>query len=324
MDMPLAREITLRQLRALAALAEAGSFRRAASRLGVTQPSLSAQVRALEAAVGCTLVERGRRGAVLTPDGRAAERHARAVLDAVRALADGVSGGAAGTLRLGVAAAIGPYLLPAAVARLRAGGAGLRLHVREAEPRTLADRLAAGEHEAIVTRMPLAGVDLEAEALFRERLFLVLARDHPLALRPRLAREDLRGLAVLSLDPPAGAPRGGRRDEVAALCAECGAVLQQGYEGSSLDALRLMAGLGMGAAFLPALYVRSEIRPGGDVVAREIEDRPIHRHIGLAWRRSTGRSPEVAALGRLLADTFRALSAGGPEAAAQPPSGSSM
>ncbi|MEL6217175.1 MAG: LysR family transcriptional regulator, partial [Pseudomonadota bacterium] len=88
--MEYPNDITLRQLRALCAVAETGTFRRAAERLGITQPSLSAQIQGLEEAVGCILIERGRRGALLTPAGREADNRAREVLDAVAALSDAV------------------------------------------------------------------------------------------------------------------------------------------------------------------------------------------------------------------------------------------
>lgn len=63
-------EITLRQLRYFLSLCEAGHYRKAAERAGISQPSLSQQIVRLESALGVDLVERGRRGAVLTPAGR--------------------------------------------------------------------------------------------------------------------------------------------------------------------------------------------------------------------------------------------------------------
>ena len=71
---------TLRQLTFLLALAEHGSFSRAAEAAHVTQPTLSAGIKELETILGATLVERGARGAVLTPAGEAAVARARIVL----------------------------------------------------------------------------------------------------------------------------------------------------------------------------------------------------------------------------------------------------
>ncbi|MGF1553662.1 MAG: hydrogen peroxide-inducible genes activator [Paracoccaceae bacterium] len=295
-------ELTLRQLRALCAVAEAGSFRRGAERLGIAQPSLSAQIQALEAALGRPLVERGRSGATLTPAGREIEARAREILDAVGALADSVRAASSGTLRLGVTPTLGPYLLPRVVARLHREAPDLKLYIREASARTLARDLSEGRHDAIVTQLPLAAPDLDHDELFRERLLLTLPADHPLAHAEAIRREDLAGLDVLSLE--AGFQF---HDQVRRLCESFGARFQDGYEGTSLDALRLMVGLGMGVTFLPALYVASEIREDSEVVPREIAGRTITRAIALAWRRTAGRSATLDLLSGALRETYRDL-----------------
>jgi LysR family hydrogen peroxide-inducible transcriptional activator len=82
------------------------------------------------------------------------------------------------------------------------------------------------------------------------------------------------------------------------------------YEGGSLDALRLMVGAGAGVAFAPELYVRSEVRPGGDVAALPIRGRALSRRIGLAWRRSV-RDPEpMRQLAGIARDAYARLMAG--------------
>ncbi|MEM9145699.1 MAG: hydrogen peroxide-inducible genes activator [Pseudomonadota bacterium] len=300
MDVP--KDITLRQLRALCAVTETGTFRRAAERLGITQPSLSAQIQGLEDAVGCVLIERGRRGALLTPAGREADARARDVLDAVAAFSEAIKRDGGGMLRLGVTPTVGPYLLPKAVAALHASDPDMRLYIREAPPRSLSRELTEGMHDVIVTHLPVTEADLESEELFRERLLLTLPRDHALAAKQTLSREDLAGLEVISLDA-----RYQLHDQVTALCQSFGARFQHGYEGTSLDALRLMTGAGMGVTFLPALYVHSEIRDDSEVVARELEGRTVHRSIGLAWRRNTGRTRQLSRLADLLRETFKQL-----------------
>lgn len=300
--MTEAVDLTLRQLRALCAVAEAGSFRRAAERLGLTQPSLSAQIQALEAALGTSLVERGRTGALLTPAGRDVEARARDVLDAVGALADHVRANPSGTLRLGVTPTIGPYLLPRAVARLHTERPDLKLYIREASTRVLHRDLSEGRHDAIVTQLPLNVPELDHEELFRERLLLTVPADHPLAKAPEIRREDLSGLEVLSLE--AGFQF---HEQVRGLCESFGARFKSGYEGTSLDALRLMVGLGMGVTFLPALYANSEIREDSEVVPREIAGRSITRGIALAWRHTAGRSATLDVLASTLRETFREL-----------------
>ncbi|MCI4664563.1 MAG: hydrogen peroxide-inducible genes activator [Neomegalonema sp.] len=300
-------DVTLKQLRALLAVDQAGSFRRAAEALRVAQPSLSAQIQALEKALGQRLVERSRSGALLSPAGREIADRARRVIDAVTALTDYAAElhpDLAGSLKLGVSPTIGPYLLPTVVAQLRRDHPELKLHIREGPPSALADQLAQGEHDAILTQLPLNRTELIVEELFRERLFLTLAADHPLSAATTVAVGDLAELEVLSLEPHYLL-----HAQVADLCETFGARIARGYEGASLDALRLMTGMGVGVAFLPALYVRSEIRPGSEVTARAIRGRAITRPIGLAWRRAAGQAPAFQKLAEIVRAVFRELDA---------------
>ena len=117
------------------------------------------------------------------------------------------------------------------------------------------------------------------------------------ASKEALVAGDLKGLQILSLS---------RQfylyDQIDALCREFGANLVQDYEGTSLDALRQMVGMGMGVTLLPALYVRSEIGSRSEVVVRRIGNRTVSRTIGLAWRRSSGRGDAYRRIADVIAD----------------------
>ncbi|MEE4121109.1 MAG: LysR substrate-binding domain-containing protein [Paracoccaceae bacterium] len=291
---------TLRQLRYLIAVAEQAHFGRAAARLGISQPSLSLQIGNLEDVLGLRLVERGRGPVTLTPAGREVLARARRVRDEVQGIVDlaatmGV--GLVGTLRLGTTPTIGPYLLPRVVARLHADFPDLRLYVRESAPRPLRDALVAGEHDLILTQLPEPGTDLVAHRLFREPLTLAVPKDHPLATEDQIEPAQIAGLSILGLSPAYAL-----HDQIAGLCRDHGAEMVRDYEGTSLDALRAMVGMGMGAAFLPRLYVASELAPRDEgVVAIPFKGARVTRTLGLVWRRS---APDDAAY-RKLADILR-------------------
>ncbi|WP_299844735.1 hydrogen peroxide-inducible genes activator [uncultured Roseovarius sp.] len=298
----MADEITLRQLRYFAALAEARHYRRAAERMGVSQPSLSQQIVNLEAAMGLELVERGRRGAVLSPAGREVLTHARRVLDEVSALEavpEALRHGAGGTIRLGSTPTLGPYILPFAVRRLRREFPGLKIIIRDAAPLVLRDELLAGRHDLILTQLPVNSGDVEARRLFREPLKLVVAQDHPLAGRTSAEDADLSGQDVLALSNAYVL-----HEQIRGLCDEVGATLRQDYEGTSLDALRQMTALNMGVCLLPSLYVLSEIPLElGDVAVLPFRRNRFTRSIGLVWRR---RSAHGAVIARV-ADVIRSV-----------------
>ena len=291
--------LTLRQLRYLVAVADALHFQRAAERVGVSQPSLSAQIQNIEAVLGVQLVERNRSGVALTPVGREVVARARRVIEEVQGISDfalDAQHGLIGTIRLGVKPTLGPYLLPHMVTSLHGRNPDLKLYVREGAPRELEYELARGEHDVILAQLPVSGSDLVTQRLFREPLYLALPAVHALAKHKAVQSGQLAGMQVLSLTQ-----KYHLHDQITGLCEEFGATLLRDYEGTSLDALRIMVGMEMGVTFLPALYAQSEIGPQSEVVVKPIEGRRITRSIGLVWRKSAGR----AAAYRQIADTIK-------------------
>ncbi|WP_019956064.1 hydrogen peroxide-inducible genes activator [Yoonia vestfoldensis] len=287
---------SLRQLEYFVALVETGSFKAAAEHCRISQPSLSVQLATLEKRLGQRLVERGRAGVIPTLAGREVYDSARAILDAAQTLVnrfDAPRSGLSGVIRFGASGTLGPYLLPHVIARLHARHPDLQLFIREGPPETLATGLARGDFDMILVQLPVRG-DITPIRLFREPLELVVARDHPFVARGRITREDLRGETVLALGPAFAL-----RQQVADLCETLGARLRADYEGNSLDAIRLMAGMGMGIALLPALYVRSEIGPNdADVAVVPIDGPRTLRSVGLVCRSGSidDAAPRIARL----------------------------
>ncbi|WP_420137841.1 hydrogen peroxide-inducible genes activator [Sphingomonas sp.] len=291
--------LTARQLSYFVAVAETGGFTRAAEKVGVSQPSLSQQIRTLEEVIGGPLLERG--GPPLpTPLGREVLERARRILLDMRDLEDVraiVGDGLTGTIRLGVSPTLGAYILPAIVARLHREHPSLRVHIREGLPAILGPELLAGAHDMVLAQLPVPGANLHCERLFREPLLLAMAADHPLHRKSAIAPADLAGQPLLTL-----LPEYRLSEQVTAIAAETGAILLRDYEGTSLDAVRQMAGMGVGLTLLPERYVRQEVREGDDVVVRPFTGSRYYRDIGLLWRQGAGRAPAF----HLIADYLRA------------------
>lgn len=273
---------TLRQLEYLVAIEDAKHFGRASALVHVSQPTLSQQLRSLEARLGVVLVERSGNPVQLTPIGREIAARARKVLmqvDDIKGLARRSVQGLVGTIRLGVTPTLGPYLMPPVVASLHRSHPDLRLYIREGIPDEQFAELRRGELDMLLVPLPANGSDLYIEPLFREPLHFVAAPDHPLCAKPILQRDDMRAQPVLSLDQRHHFHRQAR-----AICGELGAELLQDYEGTSLDSLRQMAGSGLGLAILPELYLRSEVG-GEDMIRRlPLADWSATRSIAAAWR----------------------------------------
>ncbi|MEL7488873.1 MAG: LysR substrate-binding domain-containing protein [Pseudomonadota bacterium] len=285
--------VSIRQLRYFVELAGAGSFRKAALRCGVSQPSLSAQIKALEDAVNAQLVERSAAGIALTPTGRHFVEAAVDILDRVDALGALVGRSPTeGILRLGVKATLGPYLMPGVVKRLHSNYPDLRLFITEGAPIDIENQLSTGAHDLILAQLPITSHEFVCVRLFREPLFLAVAADDPLAQQSHFSPSDLAGRDVLTLSP-----KFHLHEQVVQLCERHGANLLRDYEGTSLDALRQMVGMGLGVTLLPALYVDSEVRrANADVIALPQQKMTVFRSIGVAWRRSSVKTAAHDAL----------------------------
>ena len=295
---------TLRQFRYLVAVSETLNFRRAAEMCHVTQPTLSDQIRELEHRLKVQLIERSRRKVVMTPIGDEVAERARRVLRDVQDIIDLSERGRhilEGTLRLGVLPSLGPYLLPVVLPYLHLRYPDLTLYLREDTAAELLQRLDEGELDLLVFPVPLKREGFSVAELFREPLWLALPNDHALGDRDRLVPSDLKGLTVLALE--SGHSLHG---EVLALCREYGANPLLDFATTSLDTLRQMAVMGVGATFLPALYVRAEAKDDPQLTVIPFAEPAPSRDIGLVWRAQSARKSEYTALATHIRDVLAA------------------
>tara|TARA_Y100001935_G_scaffold170399_1_gene140597 strand:+ start:171 stop:1148 length:978 start_codon:yes stop_codon:yes gene_type:complete len=281
-------DISLKQLQYFAAVAEYGSFRQAAFRLGITQPTLSNQIAIMEKALKIQMFERTRKGINVTPQGRELLLSARRVLEEAQGFISQsaiLSGGGIGTFRLGVTPTLGPYLLPHILTPIHNKYSDLKLYVRENAPSELETGLINGQHDLILTTLPIMSSELVVAPLFREPIKLALARDHRLADRLTINREDLLGEPVLTISEHHLFHR-----QITELCERVGAHVLRDYEGTSLDTLRQMVVMGMGVAFLPALYAKSEIRNEEELRVADVDGINVVRNHALVWRNTSPAS----------------------------------
>jgi LysR family hydrogen peroxide-inducible transcriptional activator len=295
--------VTLQQLRYLVALGDTLHFRRAADRCHVTQPTLSAQLSTMEANLGVQLVERSRAKVILTAEGVDIATRARSILrevDEIVTLAQRGRSGLSGTIRVGVVQSLGSYLLPLVIPDLHASHPDLKLYVREGLADDLLLRLEDGALDLLFYPLPAKGSDLEDARLFREPLQVVIGTDHALGALRRVPPEKLRGETLLSLE------QGHRlHDQVRQICEATGAELSLDYGATSLDTIRQMVAMGLGISLLPALYIRSEVRPNTLVTARPLEGPQPFRTVGMVWRKRAARAAEYRELAQVLRAILR-------------------
>jgi LysR family hydrogen peroxide-inducible transcriptional activator len=298
---PTPHPFTLRQLQYVLAVGETLSFRRAAERCHVSQPSLSAQVAALEGALGVRLFERNRRRVLVTPAGAALLERARAVTAAAAALVEGARGAAdplSGRLRLGVIPTISPYLLPTAAPSLRRAFPRLRLEWVEEKTAALVARLQAGALDGALLALEADLGEVEHEVVAEDPFVLAAPRGHPLGARPGPARAaELRGADVLLLDEGHCL-----RAQALAVCSRARA-REHEFRATSLPTLVQMVASGAGVTLLPRLSVPTEAR-AGQLVLRELASPAPHRTLALVWRPRAPVGPALRAIARALREAF--------------------
>lgn len=183
----------LRQLRYFVAVAEESSFTQAASRLMITQQSLSQQINALERILGAKLFNRDSRGTRLTDTGALFLPEARAVLDradeAVAVVRRAVRG-ETGRLRLAFLATTANHLLPPVVRAARDRLPGLELITEETTIAPLVEGVLSGRYDLAFTRPPQVP-GLAARTIATEQVCVVLPEGHPLADRTELTLSEL-------------------------------------------------------------------------------------------------------------------------------------
>ncbi|MBY6137997.1 LysR family transcriptional regulator [Leisingera daeponensis] len=307
---------TLRQLEYIVAVARLGQFGLAAEALNVSQPSLSAQISAVEEDLGTRLFKRGRAGAQPTAMGAEVIRRAHRILGEVEDLRAAVTGGVpfGGRLRLGVLPSIGPYLLPKAVSAIHRTQPSLRVIVREENTRDLEQGLKAGRFDMIIST-PEDHPNTHQVRLFSERLWIAAALDDPLAAETGpVDGSSLRGRNFLTLDS------GHRLSRIVyALASGFGGVVADDYEGTSLDSIRLMAASGAGVAVLPELYTLRQPQGRSEVILRPLVAEGASRDIALLQRAGEESQAGTALVSAALLDVVRGfgLSTGQAEAGAE-------
>jgi LysR family transcriptional regulator, hydrogen peroxide-inducible genes activator len=286
---------SLRQLQYAVAVADTLSFRKAAARCHVSQPSLSAQLAQLERTLDVRLFERDRRRVLPTAAGQELVERARRVLleaDDLAAAAMRAADPLTGTLRIGVIPTISPYLLPAITPALRDAFPRLTLRWTEDKTEVLIARLDAGELDAAILALEADIGNVDREVIARDPFVLATQKTNPLGSGRRPAHpEDLHGAPVLLLDD-------GHcfRDQALAVCATADAQELE-FRATSLPTLAHMVAAGAGVTLLPALAAPTEARRA-DLAIRPFARPAPARTIALVWRR---RSPLAAPLRSLAA-----------------------
>lgn len=280
----------LAQVQGFLEVVRQGNMSRAAARLAITQPALTARLQALEQELGGPLFVRARRGVRLTETGRAflpyAERSLAALQDGVDLVAEIVAGGA-GELTIGAAPAVSSYVLPVVLARFVGLYPHVRLVVRTGHSEELVDMAARGEIQLGLVR-DLRNPLVDAWPLYDDELILVANPEHGFAPSGQVPLDRLREARLILFDRASS-----YFDLTTGLVRQAGVLPRGTIELDNIDAAKKMVEQGLGVALLPLTAVASDLDAGRLRAIRIEGAAPLHRRI-VAVRRRDADEPEGA------------------------------
>ncbi|TAG09720.1 MAG: LysR family transcriptional regulator [Verrucomicrobia bacterium] len=283
--------VELRHLRYLRAVADAGSFTRAAAEIGLTQPTLSQQIAQLEQGLGVELLTRSRRECRLTPAGEMVMQYAGRILgdvDALKRSLDDMSELRRGTLRIGALPTLAQCLLPRVLTRFHQAHPDIRVTVLEMSVDDMARAIANGMIELGIGCLGTS-LGLKGELLFSEELVAVLAKDDALSNRTVVTVAELAKRPIIV--PPPGY---GTRTLINHAWAKSRRRAIFSLEVSSVEsALQAVSGSGS-PAILPSSALWG-LHPAGWIV-RRITRPVMRRQIGFLVTQGGHPRPAIQAL----------------------------
>lgn len=313
-------DLLFRDVAAAVAVAQYGHFGRAAESLRVPQPTLSAQVRKVERALGAALFERTGRSFLVTPEGARLLPLLRRVLADAEVLdraapgstgatafgrgprTPGIAAGAdvrathcaAPALRVGVIPTLGPHLMPHLLSLLGRRRESWTIEISELPTARLLEGLHDGSLDAALVSLPVQRPALEAIPLFDEPFRLIAPRGHELLAAERLAPSRLRVDEMILLEEGHCL-----REQAIALCSRRGGVTPRVVT-TSLETLKYLVAAGNGYSLLPELACALSADLKRLVGLRAFDDRPPVRRIALVLRRTLPRRADAVELAHFI------------------------
>ena len=282
----------IRQLRYLVTIVEAGGFTRAAERVHVAQPGVSAQIRLLERELGQELLDRSGRSVRLTDAGAAVLPYARAALRAIddlRDVADEMAGLVRGHVRLGMVTSCGVPDMPALLERFHRVHPGIDISLVEDNSYALVDQLRDGTLDVALIALTMKTPEgLELAVIADVPIVAVVAHGEPLSDQETVGLGALEEHTLISM--PVGS---GMRSVLDEACTAAGVRPRIGLEATNPRMLAQLAARGLGVAIVPASTAHEH---ADQLHALKIVRPALRGRLAMAWRADGQRSTAARAL----------------------------
>jgi DNA-binding transcriptional LysR family regulator len=284
--------MNLHHLKVFLAVAESGSISAGASRLFISQPAVTREIRDLEASIGLALFDRRPRGVSLTEGGQRLLQYAQRIFALEAAAERDLRGFASlddGELRLGASATLGSYLLPELIERFHQLHPAVAVDLAVSNTREVAAQLEDGRISLGFVEGAFDSEAFASHLLDRDRLLPVAGPSHPLAGRNDLSARDLAGQDHYLREEGSAT-----RASVEQAYREQGIELRARMSIGSTEALKRLVQDGRGIAWLSPHMVREE-QASGRLVRLDVHDLRIERELHAIWRPGQSLSPAPAA-----------------------------
>jgi len=290
--------MNLRDLDYICAVADHKHFGRAAESCHVSQPTLSGQIKKLEAQLGVTLFERSHKGVRVTATGEEIIQIAREARDAARrikSVAASAQDPLAGNISLGLIPTIAPYLIPLFVGKIQTAMPKMSVDYREDITDRLNEALLQGELDIAVLATPPEEDSLTAIELYSEPFWLLFPDTHELGDLKKASMKDVKQDDVLLLTE-------GHcfRDQALSICRPAHKRRRQSLRATSLETLINLVASGQGVTLVPALAMRGGWSKDLGLMSHELTDKGAERKIYLTYRKRFPRIEAVKALAVLI------------------------
>jgi DNA-binding transcriptional LysR family regulator len=276
-------ELNFHQLRIFSMVAQLGSFSRAARKLEISQPAVSAQVRQLEEELGLVLIDRANHRVGLTEAGRSIAGYAErifAMSEELLVTADRLRNPPRARLLLGASPTIGTYVLPAFFARFRRTNPDVQLELRIAPARAIVERLLVDEIGIGFVANEASAPDIAVYPFGHDVLLAVAAPGHPLGGRPTVSPAELRSIELIQHRSGSSTRRA-----IDARFAELGETPRVVMELENNETIKQAVIAGLGVALLSRAAVGAEI-DAGRLVSVGADTLSCQRHFYYLVRRS--------------------------------------
>jgi DNA-binding transcriptional LysR family regulator len=269
-----------KQINAFATLARVGSFTLAAKELGLTQSAVSHAMKALETDISCRLCDRSGRHVSLTQAGEQFLRHAERILtemDAARLGIDALNNWGQTRLRIGASASACQYILPTVLSEFKKRYPRCSLSIEPGDYDRQMDLLERGQIDVAFMLEPGTNRGLEFVPLFTDELLFLVSPSHYWAVLGRVPKESISSETVILYSKTSRTYK-----QVNDYFSENGISLSRQIELGSMDAIKELVKLGMGAGVLSSWVAKTELSQGL-LRSFPLGPRPLKRIWGIAY-----------------------------------------